>query len=296
MNALEHVHQKLFWQWPRFLNKEREVVGKCPFVMDDNGITNKTRRPRATIIENYMFTCPMIKCIPYLVTNKACHPPPFLTPLFSPPMSAFNDVESAWLILTDIQMSLFLFSFSQYFYSRIWKTPRLNRDPIVWQKDTCFSLPTHPLWFRIEKNRKNSHLIIHCPREWAKWAVRANERADERVAQYFSLYFWLIWPTVPSIFFLPLLLHLLLHLFFHLVFRPIFCFFAFIPPATLSPWPCLFMNICVRSWSCCFNKINMFNSIICMKQLFVLKFFRYLRVLRQNFVCFQPMLMLSPFP
>ena len=29
-----------------------------------------------------------------------------------------------------------------------------------------------------------------------EWAVRANERMDEQVAQYFSLYSWLFWPTV----------------------------------------------------------------------------------------------------
>ena len=28
-----------------------------------------------------------------------------------------------------------------------------------------------------------------------EWAVRANKRTDERVAQYFRLGFWLIWPT-----------------------------------------------------------------------------------------------------
>ena len=30
------------------------------------------------------------------------------------------------------------------------------------------------------------------------WAVQANERTDERVAQYYNLYSWLFWPTVHS--------------------------------------------------------------------------------------------------
>ena len=71
-----------------------------------------------------------------------------------------------------------------------------------------------------KKHRQNSHLMNHCPtsegvsevseraNEWAvrraraKRAVRSKrtsercERTDERVAQYFSLYFWFIWPTV----------------------------------------------------------------------------------------------------
>ena len=33
-------------------------------------------------------------------------------------------------------------------------------------------------------------------REWAKWAVQANEQKVERVAQYSHLGFWLIWPPV----------------------------------------------------------------------------------------------------
>ena len=33
-----------------------------------------------------------------------------------------------------------------------------------------------------------------------EWAVQANERMDERVAQYFSLYSWLFWPTVHFLF------------------------------------------------------------------------------------------------
>ena len=68
-----------------------------------------------------------------------------------------------------------------------------------------------------KKHRINSHLIIHCPtskgvskvsaaeraseasrvEQVNKWAVRANERRDKRVAQYFSLCSWLFWPTVP---------------------------------------------------------------------------------------------------
>ena len=32
-----------------------------------------------------------------------------------------------------------------------------------------------------------------------EWAVHANERIDEQVAQYFSLYFWLFWPTVQCL-------------------------------------------------------------------------------------------------
>ena len=31
------------------------------------------------------------------------------------------------------------------------------------------------------------------PEQANEWAVRANDRTDERVAQYFSLYFWLFW-------------------------------------------------------------------------------------------------------
>ena len=65
-----------------------------------------------------------------------------------------------------------------------------------------------------KKHRKNSHLIIHFPTsegvfKWSsaaeraskassaeqanKWAVRANEQADERVAQYLQLDSWLFW-------------------------------------------------------------------------------------------------------
>ena len=29
--------------------------------------------------------------------------------------------------------------------------------------------------------------------------MRVNERTDERVAQYYSLYFWLFWPTVRDL-------------------------------------------------------------------------------------------------
>ena len=66
-----------------------------------------------------------------------------------------------------------------------------------------------------KKHRINSHVIVHYPtsevseevKDWAqrsaqakqvvnKWAVRANKRMDERVAQYFSLYSWLFWTIV----------------------------------------------------------------------------------------------------
>ena len=76
-----------------------------------------------------------------------------------------------------------------------------------------------------KKHRHNSHPIIHCQTskgvsEVSKWAnksaakraskasraeqaneevVLANKRTDERVAQYFCLGFWLIWPTVLSL-------------------------------------------------------------------------------------------------
>ena len=69
-----------------------------------------------------------------------------------------------------------------------------------------------------KKHRQNSHLIIHCftieafegvsevserasavevaseassPKYANEWAVQVNERTDERVTQYCSLYFWL---------------------------------------------------------------------------------------------------------
>ena len=55
-----------------------------------------------------------------------------------------------------------------------------------------------------EKHRMTSHSIIHRPtREgvsevrMSKRAVQANKLIDKRVAQYFRLAFWLIWPTVP---------------------------------------------------------------------------------------------------
>ena len=79
------------------------------------------------------------------------------------------------------------------------------------------------------KHRLNSHPTIHCPtsegvsemseraNEWArqsarakraskvsgaeqanKWVVRANKQTDERVAQYFILYFWSLWPKVEE--------------------------------------------------------------------------------------------------
>ena len=50
------------------------------------------------------------------------------------------------------------------------------------------------------KHRQNSHLIIHCPtskgvsevsEQANEWAVRANERTDEQVVQYFHLYSFL---------------------------------------------------------------------------------------------------------
>ena len=37
------------------------------------------------------------------------------------------------------------------------------------------------------------------PEQANELAVRANERTDERVAQYFSLYSWLFWPTVRQL-------------------------------------------------------------------------------------------------
>ena len=48
-----------------------------------------------------------------------------------------------------------------------------------------------------KKHRINSH----------EWAVRANERTDERVAQYFSLYSWSFWPTVLRFFLVSHFLH-----------------------------------------------------------------------------------------
>ena len=47
-----------------------------------------------------------------------------------------------------------------------------------------------------EKHGQNSHSIIHCPT--SEGVSEVSERTDERVAQYFSLYFWLIWPTVED--------------------------------------------------------------------------------------------------
>ena len=36
------------------------------------------------------------------------------------------------------------------------------------------------------------------PEQAKEWAVRANERTDERVAEYFSLFSWLYWPTMQT--------------------------------------------------------------------------------------------------
>jgi len=58
-----------------------------------------------------------------------------------------------------------------------------------------------------KKHRQNSHLINHYPTSEGasevseranEWAVRANERTDERVAQHFSLYSWLLSTIVYS--------------------------------------------------------------------------------------------------
>ena len=51
----------------------------------------------------------------------------------------------------------------------------------------------------------NSHLIIHnltsegeseVSKQANEWAVQANERKDEQLAQYSNLYSWLFWTTV----------------------------------------------------------------------------------------------------
>ena len=46
-----------------------------------------------------------------------------------------------------------------------------------------------------KKNRKNSHLIIHCltSEEVSGASEQANERTEERAAQYCSLDSWLFW-------------------------------------------------------------------------------------------------------
>ena len=56
-----------------------------------------------------------------------------------------------------------------------------------------------------EKHRQNSHLIIPFPTSEGVSEVseRANERTDERVAQYCSLYFWLLSTIVYFIEFSP---------------------------------------------------------------------------------------------
>ena len=45
-----------------------------------------------------------------------------------------------------------------------------------------------------KKHRQNNNLMIHCPTSEGVSEVseRANEQTDERVAQYFSLYSWLL--------------------------------------------------------------------------------------------------------
>ena len=44
-----------------------------------------------------------------------------------------------------------------------------------------------------KKNRINNYPSIHCPT-----SEGVNERTDEKMAQYFSVYSWLFWPTVQS--------------------------------------------------------------------------------------------------
>ena len=72
-----------------------------------------------------------------------------------------------------------------------------------------------------KKHRINYHPFIHFPtnegvservsaaecaseassaEQATEWAVRANKRTDERVAQYSNLYSWLFWPTVKRYF------------------------------------------------------------------------------------------------
>ena len=51
-----------------------------------------------------------------------------------------------------------------------------------------------------KKHRINSHPIIHFPTsERVSEVSKRCEQTDERVAQYFSLYFRLFWPTVPHL-------------------------------------------------------------------------------------------------
>ena len=72
-----------------------------------------------------------------------------------------------------------------------------------------------------KKHRLNSHPIIHCPTSEGVSEVseRANERTDERVTYYCSLYSWLFWTIVTYVFTRTSRLTREGHLFF-----PVFCF------------------------------------------------------------------------
>ena len=139
-----------------------------------------------------------------------------------------------WFLFSVIYVhTKYMTSLPFLFQKRNLKMPRLktchlekhqNLTPMPTDEDTVQMLPVNYGLEQIKKHWKNTHLIIlpYCPtREGVskvsgaservsaaegvseasipeqanEWAVRANERTDEWVAQYSNLFSWLFWPT-----------------------------------------------------------------------------------------------------
>ena len=71
---------------------------------------------------------------------------------------------------------------------------RKNTDKIAIQS---FTVPRAREWAKRASAAEGAS-EASSPEQVNKWAVQANERTDERVAQYFSLYSWLFSTIVAS--------------------------------------------------------------------------------------------------